>query len=89
MKIIGVDLGTTNSCVYALDEKDKPQLVLTSGKYKIFPSVVWAAGPDKEVLVGHAAKVRIGQHPAPIIAVKRKMGTTDAVSLGGTPIQPH
>jgi actin-like ATPase involved in cell morphogenesis len=89
MKIIGVDLGTTNSCVYALDDQDKPQLVLTSGKYKIFPSVVWAAGPDKEVLVGHAAKVRIGQHPAPIIAVKRKMGTTDAVSLGGTPIKPH
>jgi actin-like ATPase involved in cell morphogenesis len=89
MKIIGVDLGTTNSCVYALDEQGQPQLVLTSGKYKIFPSVVWAAGPDKDVLVGHAAKVRIGQHPAPIIAVKRKMGTTDAVSLGGTPIQPH
>lgn len=88
MKIIGVDLGTTNSCVYYLDELGDPVLLLTNGKYKIFPSAVWSAGANKEIVVGHAAKQHIGQRPAPVLAVKRLMGTTQTVRLGEADISP-
>lgn len=89
MKIIGIDLGTTNSCAYYLDENQEPLLLLTERqRYKIFPSVAWAPGPDQETVVGHAAKARIGLSPAPIIAVKRKMGTTETVFLGGSEVTP-
>lgn len=82
MKTIGVDLGTTNSCVYYLDADDNPVLVTDRLGRKIFPSAVWCAGPGKEVIVGHAAKGRLGQQPPPIVAVKRKIGTTETVALG-------
>jgi actin-like ATPase involved in cell morphogenesis len=88
MKVIGVDLGTTNSCVYYLDELGNPVLVQAAGKYKIFPSVVWSAGANKEIVVGHAAKQRVGQRPAPVLAVKRLMGTTQMVRLGEADVSP-
>ena len=84
MKTIGIDLGTTNSCVYYLDDDGQPVLVTDrSGRYKFFPSAVWSAGPGRETIVGHSAKSRMGGQPPPIIAIKRKMGTTEAVALGG------
>jgi molecular chaperone DnaK (HSP70) len=86
MKTIGVDLGTTNSCVYYLDDEDNPVLVTDRLGRKIFPSAVWCAGPGKEVVVGHAAKSRLGQQPPPIVAVKRKIGTTETVELGRRPV---
>lgn len=86
MKTIGVDLGTTNSCVYYLDGEDNPVLVTDRLGRKIFPSAVWCAGPGKEIIVGHAAKGRLGQQPPPIVAVKRKIGTTETVELGRRPI---
>jgi actin-like ATPase involved in cell morphogenesis len=88
MKIIGVDLGTTNSCVYQLDDAGTPVLVLANGKYKIFPSAAWSGGPGKDIVIGHAAKARVGQQPPPILAVKRMMGTTETVMLGGKPATP-
>jgi actin-like ATPase involved in cell morphogenesis len=86
MKTIGVDLGTTNSCVYYLDEEDHPVLITDRLGRKIFPSVVWCAGPGKEIVVGSAAKTRLGQQPSPVVAVKRKIGTTETVVLGGEPV---
>lgn len=89
MIVIGIDLGTTNSCVYYLDRQGQPVLVWDPDrKYKIFPSVVWRAGADKDIVVGHKAKTRIGSSPAPVIAVKRLMGTTQTVNLGGSQITP-
>ncbi|HWP43452.1 MAG TPA: Hsp70 family protein, partial [Blastocatellia bacterium] len=55
---------------------------------KTFPSVVWCGGKDKEIIVGHEAKVRMGQRPAPIVAVKRLMGTNRTVELGGRQVTP-
>jgi molecular chaperone DnaK len=86
MKTIGVDLGTTNSCVYYLNSEEDPVLVTDRLGRKIFPSAVWCAGPGKEIVVGHAAKSRLGQQPPPIMAVKRKIGTTETVDLGGQPV---
>lgn len=83
MKIVGIDLGTTNSCVYYLDENGDPVFVTDRLDHKVFPSVVWSAGQDKGVVVAHKAKARLGHAPAPIVAVKRKMGTTETVNLGG------
>lgn len=88
MKTIGVDLGTTNSCVYYLDADDNPVLVSDRLKRKTFPSVVWCAGPGKEVVVGHAAKNRLGQLPTPVATIKRKIGTTETVQLGGQQVSP-
>jgi molecular chaperone DnaK (HSP70) len=88
MKIIGVDLGTTNSCIYYLDEGGNPVLAMDQKKNKIFPSAVWCEGPGKEVVVGHKAKARMGRQPPPIIAVKRLMGTTQTVHLGGMQVSP-
>jgi hypothetical protein len=83
MKIVGIDLGTTNSCVYYLNENGNPVLVTDRLDHKVFPSVVWSAGQNKDVVVAHKAKARVGHAPAPIVAVKRKMGTTETVNLGG------
>lgn len=88
MKRIGIDLGTTNSCVYYLDESGNPVLVTDDRGNGIFPSAVWCAGKGKERVVGHKAKARMGNQPSPIIAVKRKMGTDQKVMLGGELGQP-
>lgn len=88
MAIIGVDLGTTNSCVYYLDAEGRPVLVTDKKRRDIFPSVVWSAGPGEEVVVGHAAKTRLGHKPLPVVAVKRLMGTDGTVSLGGQQVTP-
>jgi hypothetical protein len=88
MKIVGIDLGTTNSCIYYLDDAGNPQLVMAQKRYKFFPSAVWSNGPGKDVVVGHAAKAQMGRFPSPVIAVKRKMGTTETVALGGQQVSP-
>ena len=88
MKIIGVDLGTTNSCVYYLDESGNPVLVTDDRGNGIFPSAVWCQGKGKDRVVGHRAKARMGSQPSPVIAVKRKMGTDQKVLLGGDWVTP-
>jgi len=88
MKTIGIDLGTTNSCVYFLDEAGNPELVVDDKGNGIFPSAVWSAGIGKDRVVGHRAKSRMGNQPSPVIAVKRKMGTDQKVMLGGELVGP-
>ena len=88
MKIIGIDLGTTNSCVYYLNDEGNPVLVIDKQGRRIFPSIVWSPAAGGEVVVGHKAKSRLGQSPPPVVAVKRKMGTTETVRLGDAEITP-
>jgi molecular chaperone DnaK len=72
-KIIGIDLGTTNSCV-AVMEGGQPTVILNSDGSRTTPSVV-AYTADKERLVGVAAKRQAVTNPTNTVAsVKRFMG---------------
>ncbi|MHB8743582.1 MAG: molecular chaperone DnaK [Sulfuricaulis sp.] len=72
-KIIGIDLGTTNSCV-AIMESDKVRVIENSEGDRTTPSVV-AYTEDSEVLVGQVAKRQAITNPAnTLYAVKRLIG---------------
>ena len=72
-KIIGIDLGTTNSCV-AIMEGGKPKVIENSEGDRTTPSVV-AFTKDDEVLVGQSAKRQSVTNPAnTLFAVKRLIG---------------
>src|SRR4249919_2565867 len=72
-KIIGIDLGTTNSCV-AIMEGGKPKVIENSEGARTTPSVV-AYAEDGEVLVGSSAKRQAVTNPKnTIYAVKRLIG---------------
>ncbi len=71
-KIIGIDLGTTNSCVYIMEGKE-PKCITNPNGGRTTPSVV--AITDKERLVGDTAKRQAVTNPErTIFAVKRLMG---------------
>ena len=71
-KIIGIDLGTTNSCVYVMEGKD-PKCITNPNGGRTTPSVV--AFTDKERLVGENAKRQAVTNPKrTVFAVKRLMG---------------
>lgn len=72
-KIIGIDLGTTNSCV-ALTEGGKPRIIENSEGDRTTPSVV-AFAEDGEIIVGQAAKRQAVTNPEnTLFAVKRLIG---------------
>ncbi|MCL4147563.1 UNVERIFIED_CONTAM: hypothetical protein GTU68_059353, partial [Idotea baltica] len=71
-KIIGIDLGTTNSCVAIIDNK-KARVLENSEGNRTTPSIVTYT--EKEILVGHPAKRKAVQNPTnTIFAVKRLIG---------------
>ncbi len=72
-KVIGIDLGTTNSCV-AVMEGDKPKVIENSEGDRTTPSIV-AFSKDGEVLVGQSAKRQAVTNPQnTLFAVKRLIG---------------
>ena len=72
-RIIGIDLGTTNSCV-AILEGGKPRVIENSEGARTTPSIV-AFTPDNEVLVGQSAKRQAITNPKnTLYAVKRLIG---------------
>jgi len=72
-KIIGIDLGTTNSCVAVL-EGGKPRVIENSEGARTTPSIV-AFSSDGEVLVGQSAKRQAVTNPEnTLFAVKRLIG---------------
>lgn len=72
-KIIGIDLGTTNSCVAVLDG-DKPRVLENSEGHRTTPSIV-AYADDGETLVGHSAKRQAVTNPTnTLFAIKRLIG---------------
>jgi len=71
-KIIGIDLGTTNSCVYVMEGKE-PKCITNPEGGRTTPSIV--AFTDKERLVGELAKRQAVTNPErTIFAIKRLMG---------------
>src|SRR5690554_7760446 len=72
-KIIGIDLGTTNSCVAVLDG-GKPKIIENAEGTRTTPSIV-AYMPDGEILVGAPAKRQAVTNPTnTLFAVKRLIG---------------
>ncbi|SDN15992.1 molecular chaperone DnaK [Lachnospira pectinoschiza] len=74
-KVIGIDLGTTNSCV-AVIEGDKPVVITNKEGYRTTPSVV-AFDKNKERLVGDLAKRQAAINPdRTFFSIKRHMGSS-------------
>ncbi len=84
--IIGIDLGTTNSCVSAI-EGDKPRVLETPEGKRTVPSVV--SFKNGEFVVGDAAKRQMITNPDTVYSIKRKMGTNEKVTLGGKQLTPE
>src|SRR5271165_4260093 len=72
-RVVGIDLGTTNSLV-AWMNLTKPEVIVGEDGDKLVPSVVSVA-PDGEIVVGNAARKELIDHPdRTIYSVKRLMG---------------
>ena len=87
-KIIGIDLGTTNSCV-AVMEGGEPVVIPNSEGARTTPSVV-AFTKDGERLVGQVAKRQAITNPdRTVISIKREMGSAHKVNIDGKTYTPQ
>ena len=87
-KIIGIDLGTTNSCVAVL-EGGEPTVITNSEGSRTTPSVV-GFSKDGERLVGQVAKRQAVANPENTVSsIKRDMGTNKKVKINGTDYSPQ
>ena len=87
-KIIGIDLGTTNSEV-AVIEGGRPTIIKSAEGQPYFPSVV-AFTKDGELLVGEMAKRQAVVNPeGTVMRIKRKMGTEEKVKIHGKEYTPE
>ena len=85
-KIIGIDLGTTNSCVSVL-EAGEPKVIPNPEGGRTTPSVV--AFKNGERIVGDAAKRQAITNPNTISSIKRLMGTDEKVEAEGKKYTPE
>ena len=87
-KVIGIDLGTTNSCV-AVVEGGKPVVIANAEGERTTPSVV-AFTKDGERLVGGAAKRQLATNSGRTISsIKRHMGSDYRVRIDGKDLTPQ
>jgi len=82
-KVIGIDLGTTNSCVGIMNRMDS-EVILFKNKLGVSttPSCVCYNPKKKKIEVGKLAFKRRGTLPEPVVSIKRKMGTLLLTPLG-------
>jgi molecular chaperone DnaK len=85
-KIIGIDLGTTNSCV-AVMEGGEAKVIANPEGGRTTPSVV--AFKDGEIQVGEVAKRQMVTNPDTISSIKRKMGTNEKVKANSKQYTPQ
>ena len=85
-KIIGIDLGTTNSCV-SVFEGGEAKVIANSEGLRTTPSVV--AFKNGEMIVGEKAKRQAIVNPETISSVKRLMGTSKKVKANGKEYSPE
>ena len=79
-KVIGIDLGTTNSCV-AVIENGEPTVIPSSEGARTTPSIVGFA-KNGERLVGQVAKRQaVTNHDRTVVSIKRDMGTNKKVKI--------
>ena len=85
-KVIGIDLGTTNSCVSVL-EGGEPKVIANPEGNRTTPSVV--AFKNGETQVGEVAKRQAITNPNTIISIKRHMGTDYKENIEGKAYSPQ
>ena len=85
-KVIGIDLGTTNSCVSIL-EGDEPKVIQNPEGARTTPSVV--AFKNGETQVGEVAKRQAITNPNTVQSIKRHMGTDYKVDIEGKSYTPQ
>ena len=85
-KIIGIDLGTTNSCV-SIYEGGEAKVIANPEGMRTTPSVV--AFKKGEIIVGQKAKNQIVTNKDTISSIKRKMGTSDKVHANDKDYTPE
>jgi molecular chaperone DnaK len=85
-KIIGIDLGTTNSCVSIMEGSDVKVITNPEGN-RTTPSVV--AFKDGEIIVGDAAKRQVVTNKDSVSSIKRKMGSTEKVHVNNKDYTPQ
>lgn len=85
-KIIGIDLGTTNSCV-AVMEGGEAKVIANAEGARTTPSVV--AFKNGEIQVGEVAKRQVITNPDTVTSIKRKMGTSHKVKANGKEYTPQ
>ncbi len=85
-KIIGIDLGTTNSCV-AIHEGGETKVIANKEGNRTTPSVV--AFSKGEIIVGQKAKNQMITNPETVYSIKRKMGTDEKVHVNGKDYTPQ
>lgn len=86
MKIIGIDLGTTNSCVAVMEGAEAKVITNLDGN-RTTPSVV--AFKDDEIQVGEVAKRQIITNPNTVYSIKRQMGTNEKVKVNNKTYTPQ
>ena len=77
-KVIGIDLGTTNSAVSVMEGSEAKIITNPEGN-RTTPSVV--AFKNGEIIVGDAAKRQLITNPNSVSSIKRKMGTNEKINI--------
>jgi len=85
-KIIGIDLGTTNSCVAIMEGKEAKVIANAEGA-RTTPSVV--AFKENEIQVGEVAKRQVITNPNTVSSIKRHMGTAHKDKINGKEYTPQ
>ena len=85
-RVIGIDLGTTNSCVAVYDGGEAKVITNPEGM-RTTPSVV--AFKNGDIIVGQKAKNQMVTNKDTISSIKRKMGTSEKVSANGKEYSPE
>ncbi len=84
--MIGIDLGTTNSCV-SIFESGEAKIIANPEGGRTTPSVI--AFKDEEIIVGEAAKRQVVTNPNTVSSIKRLMGTNKKTKVNGKEYTPE
>ncbi len=87
-KTVGIDLGTTNSCVVVL-EGGEPTVIANAEGSRTTPSVVGFTKNGERIIGATAKRQAVISPDRTIISIKRKMGTSEKVSVDGKSYTPE
>lgn len=87
-KTVGIDLGTTNSVV-AIMEGGEPTVIANAEGSRTTPSVVGFTKTGERIVGSSAKRQAVVNPDRTIISIKRKMGTSDRVTIDGAPYSPE